>query len=107
MEGYKSYQTLRDHLQELGFGCVQTIDGSDYKAEFWTNFSVDNAFTSIIEFHYDIVEKPYIQFVYNPKCLGSILKTMPLYSRNEDIDRFDHELKQFNDMVTQLFVTGY
>lgn len=107
MNGYGSYKELRGHLTKLGFKCVQIKASEDYKIEYWTNFDSDSAFTSTIEFYYDIVEEPYIQFCYNPKCLGSTLKSMPLYSRNEDLDRFDHELNLFNNMVAQLFVTGY
>ena len=107
MTGYDSYKELRDHLTTLGFDCVQTKNDDDYKIEYWTNFNSKSAFTLTIEFYYDIVEDPYIQFCYTPKCLGSTLKSMPLYSRNIDLNRFDHELNQFNDMVTQLFVAGY
>ena len=107
MNGYDSYKELRDHLSALGFECVQSKNSEDYKIEYWTNLDSDLAFTVTIEFYYDIVEDPYIQFCYNPKCLGSTLKSIPLYSRNMDLDRFNDELNQFNDMVAQLFVNGY
>lgn len=103
----EDYSKLFDKLSELGFSRFSSFNSSDGEIEFWTNIELGSPYVASIEFYRNSSNKLYIRFSYISKCLGSSVKSMPLYSRDKDIDRFMREYNQFNDMVKASRNIGY
>lgn len=103
----EDYSKLFDKLSELGFSRFNSFNSSDGEIEFWTNIELGSPYIASIEFYRDSSHKLYIRFSYISKCLDSSVKSMPLYDRNKDIDRFMREYNQFNDMITAIRNIGY
>lgn len=103
----EDYSELVNKLSELGFSRFNSFNSSDGEIEFWKNIELGSPYIASIEFYQDSSHKLYIRFSYISKCLGSSVKSMPLHSRNKDIDRFMREYEQFNDMITTIRNIGY
>lgn len=103
----EDYSKLFEKLSELGFSRFNSFNSSDGEIEFWTNIELGSPYVASIEFYRDSDNSLYIRFSYISKCLGSTVKSKPLYSRHKDIDRFMREYEQFNDMVKAIRNIGY
>ena len=102
-----SFEDLKDRFSALGF---QPVMHSNYPNggyfELYTHFTNKN-FVADIRFECHDNDDPYIQFVYAPKCLGSNLKSTPLYQRENYLDRAVKEYQMFNEMATVLANNNY
>lgn len=102
-----TFEDLKDRFSALGF---QPIMHSNYPnegySELYAHFT-NRYFVANIRFDCHNDDNPYIQFVFSPKCLGSELKSAPLYQRENDLDRAIKEYQIFNKMATVLAENGY
>ena len=64
-------------------------------------------YAASVDYYRDSNNKPYIRLEYTTGCLGSSMRSKPLYGRHKDIDRFMREYEQFNDMVKAIRNIGY
>ena len=102
-----SFNDLKDRFSALGFQCViRSNYPNDGSLEVYAPLNND-ALLASIHFEQPKNNAPYIQFVYNPTCLGSELKSMPLYQRENDIDRTVKEYQTFNNMIRILSENDY
>lgn len=103
----EDYSKLFEKLSELGFSRFNSFNSSDGEIEFWTNIELGSPYIASVDYYRDSNNKPYIRLEYTTGCLGSSLRSKPLYGRHKDIDRFMREYEQFNDMVKAIRNIGY
>lgn len=102
-----TFEDLKNRFSALGFQCVMHSDyPNDGYSELYTHFT-NKDFVADIRFECHDDDDPYIQFVHAPKCLGSELKSAPLYQRENYLDRAVKEYQAFNDMALILANNGY
>lgn len=103
----EDYSKLFKKLSELGFSRFNSFNSSDGEIEFWTNIELGSPYVASVDYYRDSNNKPYIRLEYTTGCLGSSMRSKPLYGRHKDIDRFMREYEQFNDMVKAIRNIGY
>lgn len=102
-----TFEDLKNRFSALGFQCVirSNYPNGGYSETYAHFTNKDLATTIVFEYHDD--DDPYMQFVYTPKCLGSELKSTPLYQRENYLDRAVKEYQAFNDMALILANNDY
>ena len=98
----EDYSKLFEKLSELGFSRFNSFNSSDGEIEFWTNIELGSPYVASVDYYRDSNNKPYIRLEYTTGCLGSSIRSKPLYGRNKDIDRFMREMRTWNHNVESL-----